>query len=1281
VNFELFEPRAALNKAFRKVKPNRADFETFKAQLSTLLAGVKAGESEEFHKNLIADFLKKSYYDAHAINTKERNDLVVHESKTSDTPVAVILETKKPGNKSEMPTAADLNRKALHELVLYYLRERVTNKNLNVKHLIVTNTYEWFIFDAGVFEKAFVEHKAFAKQYEDFAAGRLASGKTEFFYNSVAKPFIAGLNEPFPFTYVDLRDYQLDTGTESADEKKLITLYKLFSPEHLLKFPFANDSNTLDKTFYAELLHIIGLTEVKEGGKKLIVRQEETKRGDASLLENTIIQLENRDKLSRLDDPQTYGATREEKLFNVALELSITWVNRILFLKLLESQLKSYHQNDADIGFLNANRLHNYDDLNTLFFGVLARPVNERSASVGFERVPYLNSSLFELSELEHLTLDMSALRDERDLPLYAGTVLKDAQGKRRTGSLNTLTYLFEFLDAYDFSSEGTETVQEERKTLINASVLGLIFEKINGYKDGSFFTPGFITMYMCRETVRRAVVQKFNEVKGWNCETFGELYDKIDDKREANAIINSVKVCDPAVGSGHFLVSALNELLSVKSELKVLLGEDGRTLRDYTLEVISDELVITDSDGELFAYNPKNAESQRVQKTLFLEKQTLIENCLFGVDINPNSIKICRLRLWIELLKHAYYKEDDQLETLPNIDINIKTGNSLISRFALDADLKQALKKSDHTIGSYQNAVNTYRNASSKEEKRGMERLIEAIKASFRLEMLANDPKILEHKRLRAKLGVNQDNLFADTEAQTIEQQKEQAKIQKRLEVLEKEIAEVKNNRIFDQAFEWRFEFPEVLDDNGDFTGFDVVIGNPPYIRIQELQKSDTRQVTYFKNEYASAGKGNYDIYVMFVEQGLRLLNKQGHLNYILPHKFFNAKYGEPIREVISQGKHLSKIVHFGDEQIFEGATTYVCLLFLDKSPNEEFEFQKVDNLPDWIRSHETPRGEIASEEVTRAEWNFNVGSGSHLLQKLSAMPIKLANIADRMYQGPITSADTVFLFKQYEEVTEGVVKVKSKELGEWVDIESSILKPVVRSGDIRRYSASPQAVVLFPYEVEHSVARLYTQAEMQSYYPLAWQYLERNKAALEDREKGKFKDEKWYRFGRTQNLGLWEQPKIMLPYMTTELAAYLDQSNNYYFINVTTGGYGLTVDAFDYSYLCGLLNSRLLDYYLKHVSTNFRGGYVAANKQYIEQLPIRTINFSDPADKQKHGAVVGLVETMLLLHEQKAIADPSERAHLEREIAATDAQIDRLVYRLYGLTEEEIRIVEGGV
>jgi type II restriction/modification system DNA methylase subunit YeeA len=334
---------------------------------------------------------------------------------------------------------------------------------------------------------------------------------------------------------------------------------------------------------------------------------------------------------------------------------------------------------------------------------------------------------LFEETGLEKKLVYISGLKDRLEMPTFTNTVLKDAHGKRITGTKNTLHYLFEFLSAYDFASDTKAKIQEQNKTIINASVLGLIFEKINGYKDGSFFTPGFITMYMCRETVRRAAVQKFKDsgiVAYKNVETFEELKDKIEytDKtvrKEANEIINSLHICDPAVGSGHFLVSALNELIEVKHELRVLNYRDGSRIKGYTITIANDELIITDEEAdELFSYNLNQhnkpfTEKQQLQEALFHEKKTIIENCLFGVDINPKSVLICRLRLWIELLKNAYYitGEDHQLQTLPNIDINIKCGNSLISRFALDADLKNELKSIKFNIKEYKKFVNYYNN------------------------------------------------------------------------------------------------------------------------------------------------------------------------------------------------------------------------------------------------------------------------------------------------------------------------------------------------------------------------------------------------------------------------------------------------------------------------------------------------------------------------------------------------------------------------------------------
>jgi len=926
MEIKILKPRKAINKAFLKIKPNRTEIESFKTNLIELLDRTNDTESEEFHKNLVSDFLKDTYYkNNHFINTKGRNDLVIHNGNKAKSTVGVIIEAKKPTNKTEMLTKERINVKAFQELVLYYLRERITHKNLEIKYLVVTNINEWYIFDSNVFEKQFAQNKGLVKQFNDFENGRLAGKTTDFFYKEIAEPFVNALKQEIEFTFFDIREYEKPLRNDNPkDDNKLISLFKLLSPEHLLKLPFANDSNSLDKRFYGELLHLIGLIETKEKSKKLIERKNKGERNTGSFLENAIIQLDSLDKINRLDNPSHFGITQEERLFNVGLELSITWINRILFLKLLEAQLKSYHKGDKSYEFLSIDKIQNYDDLNSLFFQVLARQQSERNEDVTelFAKVPYLNSSLFEPTGIEHGTLFISNLRDDKTIPIYSSTVLKTESGKKRTGNLSTLEYLFEFLNAYDFSSEGKEEIQEDNKILINASVLGLIFEKINGYKDGSFFTPGFITMYMCRETIRKSVVQKFNETKDWNCKDIDSLYDKIEDRQEANNIINSLKICDPAVGSGHFLVSALNEMIAIKNDLKILQDRDGKRLKEYVFEVVNDELIVTDEDGELFEYSPTNKESQRIQETLFHEKQTIIENCLFGVDINPNSVKICRLRLWIELLKNAYYKNESELETLPNIDINIKCGNSLISRFELGADLKKALKSSKWTIDSYRIAVDTYRNAQNKEQKRAMEKLIDEIKNDFRSEISLNDPKVKKLKKLQGEIFgmTNQTQMFELTKREKSawnKKLKQLAEDSKKLEII---IEEIKNNKIFEEAFEWRFEFPEVLDDNGDFVGFDSIIGNPPYIQIQT--GSDISEKNYYQNKYISY-HSSADIYCLFYEIGLSILKTKGNLGFITSNKFIRSDYGKNLRKLFIEYDILS-LIDFGELPVFDSASTF---------------------------------------------------------------------------------------------------------------------------------------------------------------------------------------------------------------------------------------------------------------------------------------------------------------------------------------------------------------------
>lgn len=858
-------PKRTLNKAFLKQRPLRSDMDLFKKELITLLDCIDANETEEFHKNLVSNFLKSAiYHNANFINTKGRQDLVIHNGKDNKSSAGVIIEAKRPGNKTDWFTPDKPNSKAIHELVLYYLRERIEYNNIDIKYLIATNINEWYIIEAKYFENSFYRNKGLVKDYEEWRDGRKVIKDTGLFYNDIVKPFIDKLEEDIPCTYFNIQNYVKALKNEDKeDDKKLIALLKILSPPHLLKAPFANDSNELDDKFYKELLHIIGLEEAKEGSKN-IIRRKIGNKNSASLLEMAIKKLQTKG-IHKITDLKTFGETSEEQYFNIALELCITWINRILFLKLLEGQLISYHKGSPDYRFLNWKMVFDFDELFNLFHNVLAVDINNRQKELQqkYKLVPYLNSSLFEISELEDVTICIDSLDNSEKLDYISTTILKEH--KKKNDSLKTLDYLFQFLDAYDFASEGSKDIQEDNKPLINASVLGKVFEKINGYKDGSIYTPGFITMYMCRQSIRMAVVQKFNDAKNWKVEKFDELYNKIDDINEANNIINEIKICDPAVGSGHFLVSALNEIIAIKSELKILKDKTGKRLKEYAVEVENDELYVTDEHGEIFDYIPGNKERQRIQETLFTEKQTIIENCLFGVDINPNSVKICRLRLWIELLKNAYYKEvlspkmrgwgEAELETLPNIDINIKCGNSLISRFALDADLSKALKSIKYDITAYRGFVNDYKNCKDRDTKRGLQKIIDSIKGDLRTNISQSNPK---KKRLDKLLGelyhrFTGNTLFED-EAPYGNNKKKEAKNEKEkldaeIDKLSKELDEIKNNAIYKNAFEWRFEFPEVLNDEGDFVGFDVVIGNPPYVLSRETFTQNHKN--YFIDNY----------------------------------------------------------------------------------------------------------------------------------------------------------------------------------------------------------------------------------------------------------------------------------------------------------------------------------------------------------------------------------------------------------------------------------------------
>ncbi|TFF33426.1 DUF7149 domain-containing protein, partial [Mucilaginibacter psychrotolerans] len=1000
MTIDIAELKASLNKAYRLISPRRVDLDLFKKNLQLMLGLINEKESEENVKIHLMDFMKNTFYNPdYLIATKGKTDFVIHLGKEAATPSGVLFEVKRPTNKADMVTQTNLNTKAMHELILYYLRERSKDKNNSLTHLVITNIYEWFIFDAAVFERIFNENKQLLKAYKEWDNKQKVSASTDHFYKEIAKPFLDLFDKEISFTYFNLKKYLPLLDANNTKDNDLIPLYKFFTPVHLLKLPFLNDSNSLNKGFFSELLHIIGLEEVKDGSRKIIRRLPEGKRQPASLIENTIEILNLENAIRKVPSIHLQGDTAEDELFNAALELCITWVNRILFLKLLEAQLIKYHKGDRKYRFLNQQVVNDYDELYKLFFQVLAKQPVQRNANIQskYKHIPYLNSSLFEFSDLEEFTIKVNSLDDNLDIELYANTVLNKGTNIKNTGKKNTLHYLFDFLDAYNFASIGKEEVQEENKTIINAAVLGLVFEKINGYKDGSIYTPGAITTFLCKETIRRAVVKKFNDEYNWECESTEDLKNYLRDKRNTkdilnfNALVNSIKIADPAVGSGHFLVSALNELIIIKSELGILADVAGSRLSEVEVSIANDELVVTYPDTlKFFDYtiiassdigNVVSPAEQRIQSTLFEEKRHIIEHCLFGVDINPNSVKICRLRLWIELLKHTYYKPDNylELETLPNIDINIKQGNSLLSKYSLTEDLSEVFRKQKFSVWDYQTAVQSYKEEPNKKAKEELKDFIKKIKDQFHETVGRRDPRRKRLSELRGNLALTQTNfdLFGQKRSQK-DMDLEVRRLNISIDKIEVEIKEIEDNTVYKSAFEWRFEFPEVLNEQGDFEGFEVIIGNPPYIQLQKMgADADVLQKCGYKT-FVRTG----DIYCLFYEQAQRLLKPGYFFGYITSNKWMRANYGEATRKFFLEHTNPLLLVDFGGYQVFDSATVDANILV---AQNEKYAGSTDTCLLDKSLSSLEKMSDFIRQSVT-TQRGFKPDSGWVILSPLEA-------------------------------------------------------------------------------------------------------------------------------------------------------------------------------------------------------------------------------------------------------------------------------------------------------
>ncbi|WRA01714.1 Eco57I restriction-modification methylase domain-containing protein [Helicobacter pylori] len=1168
-------------------EPKKETIENFEKEINSLLENAKGQDYEEFQKNEINKFLKNAYgYDC---NTYEKVDSAIY----VDGEVRVLIEVKALNKKTEFPKNRENPlSKAFCQMVLYFLEEK--EKNNSLKHAIICNAHEFFLFDCKdlLFLK---KDKRIEKFYDNCAKKEGTDSSKPKFYKDLEQYLQEDFKGELPYTHFNLSD----------GFKELPLIYQVLSHEVLLKQKKTLDANMLNKDFYEELLYILGLEEQNNKGK-ILIKPSHTKNSLSDAL---------KEKYENLDDEE-------------AMALLIAWNNRILFLRLLESLLISFKHFEKP--FLTTENFKDFNDLNTLFFEVLAKKNSERFSEIKedkiLEKIPYLNSSLFDKTPLELKGYEIKLL-DNKKLEIYKNSVLKKHEDYQKEKALPLLEYFFEFLRLYKFTTtpkdikDNTDTSESR---LINPSVLGLVFEKLNGYKEGSFYTPSFITSYMCKESITPIVLDKFNAIYQWDCKDLEALKGKIDrnfSNEKAKEYLNTLltlRICDPAVGSGHFLVSALNEMVLIAYELGLI-----ASLYRYDLKLENDEIIIHYTPtGEIFNYKKPHSENDphhHIQKELFELKKSIIENCLFGVDINPNSCEITKLRLWIELLKYSYYifekgKNTNNLETLPNIDINIKCANSLISRFNLNDDLKK-IPNIKQKIQEYKDLVAQYKdpNPLYPLNKADLINKIQDLKNTFSLTL--KDPKTkaelekaiekhikkynyfaLDDKSLLAGLNYFTPSLFGTLKLSPKEEEEAFASYG-RIRALRKKLDDALSGREYHNAFEWRFEFPEVLDDEGDFLGFDCIIGNPPYMQVKKGLYSS---IFYPFSEGKDIGKQN--TYKVFIELGFNLTKQKGLISLITQSSIMCDCSAQFTRELLLKYCQIHYFVEFNKKQkLFSNVIQGVCILeFLKDRPNKEHAFKIAINNTQ-IQMNQIQYEQIKQDEILKFFPLYEIPlikSGEmEIVRKIKTDKILFRDLLEKSLQGNINTIHLKAIQDQKE--TNG---------------------------------------------------RIYKGANCHRYF-LDTQYL----FAKDNQITQQIFEKNYY-----QNI-------IVTQNITGTSDAYRIHANlievkNQEILFLHTCNLSYCKEREHAKFLVGLLNSRLLDWLFRKTSTNNH-----VNLYELETLPIPQITKSNKPTADK---IIALVDKILVLKEE----DP--KANTQR----LEKEIDALVYQLYHLTDEEIKIIENG-
>ncbi|EDC4824864.1 DUF7149 domain-containing protein [Campylobacter coli] len=1266
MKFEAMDEKEFLNPYYRKKPILEAELNEFTKALKDYKTSLE-NNLKNNEDSLVANALSKFFENLHfecEIKSIHKGNSGIDLALKKDKQIQVIVEAKLPHSK-EFFSQSKPNCKALHECILYYLRERKA-LNSSLKHIIITDFYRFYIFKADLFEELFNKNKYFKEAFENFESkNSLFKGNTDEFYKECEKllsseKYLDSITRKDLFDEPSLKGVFIDIKPILEQEKpsfsKLKPLFKIFHKDFLLSEFNPNDANSLNNAFYKELLYILGLYESKQNSKLIIAKSEESKEEQGTFY-------------------TAINSKLKEENFETILKLLILWLNRILFLKLIESNLVRFND-DKNLKFLNFKKIPDFDKLSELFFEVLAKEKSTRKKSE-FAYLPYLNSSLFEKQSIEN-TLEISSLSNDLKLFYYKNTVLKDDKCKAKKGQVGLLEYLFEFLDSFDFGSDDEQSEILSQKELISSSVLGNVFEKLNGYKEGSFYTPSFITSYMCKESITKVVLDKFNAQFDLDAKDISELRKSLrkEDKKAQKELLNSIKICDPAVGSGHFLVSALNVMLSIYDELNLFDEE-------FYLEVQNDEILITGRKGEFIEYKrpstPKD-KAHLIQQELFHTKKDIIENNLFGVDINPNSCEITKLRLWIELLKHSFYQSfDDEnyhdLKTLPNIDINIKCGNSLVSYFETGKSLshypniKERMSKYKRIVKDYKEGFYTDKNLIAKE--------IKNLQESFK-NFCLKDKFNKEIKQLTN--GANEySKKYGDFLADEHHDEKFKSFFSKNMfefsfdeKVATKEFANLKKeyDNIFNlesnHPFEWRFEFPEILDDDGNFKGFDLIIGNPPYIKEAENKElfTNTKKLRTYQ--------GKMDIWYHFVGRGFDILKNNGYLAFIATNNWVTNSGAKKLRNIVLEESQILSLVDFSSFMVFDSASIQTMIMSFQKTKppkNYEFHFAKIttqtpiyEDALSLLKNEKTQNNEILKINLTPKKFidktlNFTKSDYEELfnkIQKYGKFYLEEREVAQGIVypQENINKKSLEILGNNFY-LGQGIQKLTNEEVENLnlLKNEKILLKPIFESDNIQKYF-----VKRYNYFWVIYTNSSFKNPNSMDDYPNLKKHLDKfqNVITSDNKPYGlhRARDEKFFT-GSPRIVALRKcvgEPKF----------SYVD-----FDCYVSATFYVIKTQRINVKYLTAILNSKLIAFWLKHK------GKMQGNNYQIDKEPLLNIPIVDTNSKNKKLAdeLINLVDEILKAKEQDKNANTQE----------LENKINSLVYKLYNLTEDEIKIIEG--